>query len=149
VLTTLLLPLTTLLGTLALTWARFRLSEGSSATRRLRPWDDPGFAARQCQALIVPVGTLLIWLVVRFAWPEALPESDASGAPPGFATNANLAAAFVFALAFVSLVTERVMHVFPAPQLPEAPALRRVLLLTTVLLVVAGGIELGRGAELA
>jgi regulator of protease activity HflC (stomatin/prohibitin superfamily) len=148
-LTTLLLPLTVLLSTLALTWARFRFSEGSSTSRRPRPWDDPGFAARVCQALIVPGGTLLIWLVVRFAWPEAPPESDASAAPPGSATTANLAAAFVFALAFISLVTERVMRAFPAPQLPEAPALRRVLLLTTLLLVAAGAIELGRGAGLA
>ncbi len=148
VLATLLLPLTALLGTLALTWARFRFSElssASSATRRQRPWDDPGFAARPCQALIVPVGTVLIWLVVRLAWPDsaaALP----SGA--GASTTANLTAAFVLALAFVSLVSERVMAAFPAPQLPEAPALRRLLLLTTLLLVAAGGIELGRGAEL-
>ena len=151
-LTTLLLPLTVLLGTLTLTWARFRFSAGSSTSRRPHLWDDPGFAARQCQALIVPAGTLLIWLVVRFAWPETPPENDASGAvtaPPGSATTANLAAAFVFALAFISLVTERVMSAFPAPQLPEAPALRRVLLLTTLLLAAAGGIELGRGAGLA
>ena len=152
VLTTLLLAFIPLLATLALTWARLRFSEGSSPSRRSRPWDDPGFAARPCQALIVPVGTLLIWLVVRFAWPETPAESDASGAvaaPPGSATTANLAASFVFALAFVSLVTERVMSAFPAPQLPEAPALRRVLLLTTLLLGAAGGIELGRGAGLA
>jgi regulator of protease activity HflC (stomatin/prohibitin superfamily) len=152
VLTTLLLPLTVLLGTLALTWARFRFSAGSSVSRPPRLWDDPGFAARQCQALIVPAGTLLIWLVVRYAWPEAPADTDVSGAlasTPGSATTANLAAAFVFALAFVSLVTERVMSAFPAPQLPEAPPLRRVLLLTTLLLVVAGGIELGRGAGLA
>jgi regulator of protease activity HflC (stomatin/prohibitin superfamily) len=152
VLTTLLLPLTALLGTLSLTWARFRFSEGGYGSRPQRLWDDPGFAARQCQALIVPVGTLLIWLLVSFAWPEAPAQSDATDAPaaaPGSATTANLAAAFVFALAFVSLVAERVMAAFPAPQLPEAPALRRLLLLTTLLLVAAAGIELGRGAELA
>ena len=54
----------------------------------------------------------------------------------------------MFALAFVSLVCERVMVAFPAPQLPEAPALRRLLLLTTVLLAAAACIELGRGAML-
>jgi regulator of protease activity HflC (stomatin/prohibitin superfamily) len=165
VLASLLLPLTVLLGTLALTWARFRFAAGPSTSRRM--WDDPGFAARPCQAVIVPLGTLLIWLVVRFAWPvsgwpisgwpipggpiSVGPEAsmgDAAGTA-GIGTTANLAAAFVFALAFVSLVTERVMHAFPAPQLPEAPALRRVLLLTTLLLVAGALIELGRGADLA
>ena len=154
VLAALLLPLTALLGTLALTWARFRsseISEAASAARTRHIWDDPGFAARQSQALIASVGALLIWTVVRFAWPASPAPTDASGAvvlPPGTATAANLAASFVFALAFVSLVTDRVMNAFPAPQLPEAPALRRLLLLTTVLLVAAAGIELGRGAGL-
>jgi regulator of protease activity HflC (stomatin/prohibitin superfamily) len=145
VLTALLLPLTALLGALALTWARFRFSQES---RSLRAWEDPGFAARQGQAVILPVGTLLIWLVVRFAWPAAQGPGDVSVEDGGGATAANLAAAFVFALAFISLVTERVMNVFPAPQLPEAPALRRLLLLSTLLLVAAGCIELGRGAGL-
>lgn len=154
VLSALLLPLTALLGTLALTWARFRSAEPSaapSAPRTRRIWDDPGFAARQSQAVIASVGAVLIWLVVRFAWPAAPVATDASGAvvlPAGTATAANLAASFVFALAFVSLVTERVMNAFPAPQLPEAPALRRLLLLATVLLVAAACIELGRGAGL-
>jgi regulator of protease activity HflC (stomatin/prohibitin superfamily) len=143
----LLLPFTALLGTLALTWARFRFAEGSAAPRS-RPWDDPGFAARPTQALIVPLGTVLIWLVVKLAWPAA-PIGDTEVAAAGAATTANLAGAFVFALAFVSLVAERVMNAFPAPQLPEAPALRRVLLLATLLLVAAALIELGRGAELA
>jgi regulator of protease activity HflC (stomatin/prohibitin superfamily) len=153
VLVSLLLPFTVLLGTLALTWARFRFAEGAATPRAPRPWDDPGFAARPIQALIVPLGTVLIWLVVKFAWPVAVgpaaPIGDTVAAIPGAATTANLAGAFVFALAFVSLVAERVMNSFPAPQLPEAPALRRVLLLTTLLLVAAALIELGRGAELA
>lgn len=148
VLTSLLLAFTVLLGTLALTWARFRFAEGSAAPRSRRPWDDPGFAARPVQALIVPLGTALIWLVVKATWPAA-PIGDTETAAAGAATTTNLAAAFVFALAFVSLVAERVMNAFPAPQLPEAPALRRVLLLTTLLLVAAALIELGRGAELA
>ena len=155
VLASLLLPLTALLGTLALTWARFRFAEGASASRPRRAWDDPGFAARPCQALIVPAGTVLIWLVVRFAWPTGWPlvvhaagSMDEAPMVSGAATTANLAAAFVFALAFVSLVSERVMNGFPAPQLPEAPALRRTLLLATLLLVAAALIELGRGAAL-
>ncbi len=152
-LASLLLPFTALLATLALTWARFRFAEGASASRPRRVWDDPGFAARPCQAVIVPVGTVLIWLVVKFAWPTGWPlATPAAGSMDevvtGTATTANLAAAFVFALAFVSLVCERVMNGFPAPQLPEAPALRRILLLTTLLLVAAALIELGRGAGL-
>jgi regulator of protease activity HflC (stomatin/prohibitin superfamily) len=146
VLAALLLALTGLLGTLALTSARHRSSDpeggpaATSASRRL-PWrDDPGFAARQGQAFIVTVGTLLIWLAVRLLWP-----ANAAGAD---ATTANIAGAFVFALAFVSLVAERVMNAFPEPQLPEAPSLRRVLLLTTVILAAAAAIELGRGAAL-
>ncbi len=147
VLSALLLALTALLGTLALTAARFRNSEpeASAAARPLRMQEDPGFAARQGQALILPLGTLLIWLVVRLAWPAAGGAGDSPGTP----TSANIAAAFVFALAFVSLVAERVMNAFPAPQLPEAPSLRRLLLLTTVLLAAAAAIELGRGAALS
>ena len=147
VLTSLLLALTALSSTLALTSARFRFSESAPAApaRPPRTWDDPGFAARQAQALIVPVGTVLIWLVVRYAWPAAPAAVDL----PGAATSANIAAAFVFALAFVSLVAERIMSAFPAPQLPEAPSLRRLLLLTTVLLATAAAIELGRGAALS
>jgi hypothetical protein len=147
------LALTGLLGSLALTWTRFRHAEaegsvagGASAGTPKRAsaprlTDDPGFAARQGQAFIVPLGAVLIWLAVHFLWPGTV-----AGADP---TTANIAAAFVFALAFVSLVAERVMHAFPEPQLPEAPSLRRLLLLTTVILVAAAAIELGRGAALA
>ena len=147
VLTALLLALTALLATLALTSARFRYSEPdtASAAHPQQSRDDPGFAARQGQAFILPAGTLLIWLVVRFLWPSDMGGGDTAQAA---GTSANIAAAFVFALAFVSLVAERVMNSFPAPQLPEAPALRRLLLLTTLLLVAAGAIELGRGAGL-
>jgi regulator of protease activity HflC (stomatin/prohibitin superfamily) len=61
---------------------------------------------------------------------------------------ANIAAAFVFAVAFVSLMAERVMNAFPAPQLPEAPLLRRLLLLVTVLLALAACTEIGRSVAL-
>ncbi len=144
VLAALLTALTALGGTLALTTARFwhslDLIEPSEDTvpprRGLRA--DPGLAARQGQALIVPAGALLVALALRFLWPHAsLPQSSAS---------ANIAAAFAFGLAFVSLVAERTLHAFPAPQLPEAPSLRRVLLLTTVVLTAAACIELGRAA---
>jgi regulator of protease activity HflC (stomatin/prohibitin superfamily) len=131
VLAALLLAVTALGATLALTWARY------GGVRRF----DPGVAARLGQAVIVPLGATAIILVAAVLWPR--------GSPTALSTNANVIAAFVFALAFVSLVAERTMHAFPAPQLPEAPSLRRLLLLVTLLLVASGCAELGRGAGLA
>jgi regulator of protease activity HflC (stomatin/prohibitin superfamily) len=61
----------------------------------------------------------------------------------------NLVGAIAIAIAFCSLVGERMMAAFPAPQMPEAPALRRILLVTTILLAAAGALEIGRGAGLA
>ena len=146
VLAALLLSLTGVLATLALTLSRFRqavaLEQGRSTagTGWRDVFDHPGVAARLGQALIVPVGAVLIYLALQFLWPyEATPDSS---------TSANILAAFVFALTFIALVCERVMVEFPAPQLPEAPALRRLLLLTTLLLGAAACIELGRGAML-
>jgi regulator of protease activity HflC (stomatin/prohibitin superfamily) len=147
VLAALLLALTGLLGTLALTTARFRevVAVESGRITAMRGWrdilDHPGLAARLAQAVIAPVGAVLIYLVLRLLWPTTLSAQDA--------TAANIGAAFVFALAFVSLVAERVMADFPEPQLPEAPTLRRLLLVTTVLLGDAACVELGRGAMLA
>jgi regulator of protease activity HflC (stomatin/prohibitin superfamily) len=147
VLAALLLALTGLLATLALTSARFRQSlaaeQGRAATGTgwRQVLEHPGVAARIGQAVIVPTGAIAIYLVLQLLWPvEATADYRAS---------ANILAALVFALAFVSLVCERVMVAFPEPQLPEAPALRRLLLLTTLLLAAAGGIELGRGAMVA
>jgi regulator of protease activity HflC (stomatin/prohibitin superfamily) len=170
VLANLLLALTALLATLAMTVARSRHAAAhaaaaargapgpgaapsapgapSGSTLRFGPmraprWSmsDPGFVARQLQALIVPLGTLLVWLAVRILWPRTAPSTDA--------TAANIAAAFAFAIAFVSLMAERVINEFPAPQLPEAPLLRRLLLLVTVLLAVAACAEIGRSAALS
>ena len=163
VLTSLLLALTALAASLAMTVARARHAAMHAATRipggaaqaaaestpsRLMPvhrprWSlsDPGFIARQGQALIVSLGALLVWLALRLLWPGTAMARDA--------TAANVAAAFVFAIAFVSLMAERVMNEFPAPQLPEAPLLRRLLLLVTVLLAAAGCAEIGRSAALS
>ncbi|HTW38511.1 MAG TPA: SPFH domain-containing protein [Steroidobacteraceae bacterium] len=147
VLSALLTALTALAGTLALTAARFwhSLEPESGAvgprSRRGAVRADPGFAARLGQAVIVPCGALLVALAVRLLWPQpSLPQP---------ATSANIAAAFAFGLAFVSLIAERTVHAFPTPQLPEAPSLRRVLLLTTVMLAAAACSELGRAAGLA
>ena len=146
VLAALLLALTGLLATLALTSARFRhassVEQGRDApgTGWRQVLDHPGVTARIGQAVIVPSGAIAIYLALQFLWPV---EATAD-----FRSSANILAALVFALAFVSLVCERVMVEFPAPQLPEAPALRRLLLLTTLLLAAAGCIELGRAAML-
>ena len=124
-----LLATTTLLATFALTTARLRYSLAPAAQRAARGsrrWSlaDPGFAARQGQAIVITTGTVLIWLAVRLLWP--------SGAQAASGMAANVAGAFAVGLAFVSLVAERVMQEFPEPQLPEAPPLRRLLLLATV-----------------
>ena len=131
VLGALLLSLTALAATATITWARYR-----DMTRF-----EPGVAARQGQASVIPLGALAILLSAIELWPR--------GSPDAMTANANIVAAFVFALAFVSLIAERSMHAFPAPQLPEAPTLRRLLLLSTLLLVASAGAELGRGAGLA
>jgi regulator of protease activity HflC (stomatin/prohibitin superfamily) len=146
VLAALLLALTGLLATLALTEARFRQTSAAEQGRTATGtgWrqvlEHPGVAARIGQAVIVPSGAIAIYLVLQFLWPV---ETTAD-----IRSSANILAALVFALAFISLVCERIMVAFPAPQLPEAPALRRLLLLTTLLLVAAACIELGRAAML-
>ncbi len=145
VLSGLLLAQTVLSAALALTAARYRYgiaAPGSVYSARVR-WSlaDPGFAARQLQAIIVPIGALLVWLAAWLQWPAAHVEVDAGAG--------NVAAAFVFALAFVSLIAERLMNDFPEPQLPEAPRLRRVLLLVTVVLAAAALVQVGHSAGLS
>jgi regulator of protease activity HflC (stomatin/prohibitin superfamily) len=147
VLATLLLATTSLLGTLALTTARFRHAQAppSTAPRKrgaARAWSlaDPGFAARQGQAIVMLSGVALTWIAARALWPSATPASSG--------TVANVAGAFVLGLAFVSLVAERVIHEFPEPQLPEAPQVRRVLLFATIALALAACVEFGRAAAI-
>jgi regulator of protease activity HflC (stomatin/prohibitin superfamily) len=131
VLTALLLAVTTLSATWVLTLSRYR------GLRRF----EPGVAARLGQAIAVPLGATMVIVCAAALWPK--------GSTTAASANANVIAAFVFALAFVSLVAERTMHAFPAPQLPEAPSLRRLLLLVTLLLAASACAELGRGAGLS
>ncbi len=136
-----------LLGTLALTATRVRhAAEGGaeivSSRHPLAFRDHPGNAARMGQALIAVPGAALICVAIRGLWPSA------SGIVE-HAASANIAAAFGIAIAFISLVAERIVNAFPAPQLPEAPALRRVLLLATCLITAGACIGFGRGAGLA
>ncbi len=144
VLPALLIALAGLLGTLALTTARFRSAQNRPNAAAGARWsallDEPGTAARLGQAFIIPASAIFIYIVVRLLWPGSVPATDA--------TSANIAAALTFALTFVSLVAQRIIADFPEPQLPEAPALRRLLLLVTVLLAATACIELGRGAML-
>ena len=103
----------------------------------LGQWD-PGFIARQGQAVVLPFGLLLIGLLSWLIWPSA-------PASPPVVANVNLLAAAAIGLAFPSLIAERMMAAFPVAQLPEAPGLRRLLLLTTVILALSGVAEIGRG----
>ncbi|MGB6450813.1 MAG: SPFH domain-containing protein [Steroidobacteraceae bacterium] len=146
VLPALLLALTALTATLALTTARFRYSTaaeeaaGAASARRLERREDPGFAGRMGQAFIVPAGAVCIWVAITLMWPASAGVEHTAGS--------DIVAALVFGIAFVSLVCERVMNAFPQPQLPEAPTLRRLLLLATLILAAAACIELGHGAGL-
>jgi regulator of protease activity HflC (stomatin/prohibitin superfamily) len=100
----------------------------------------PGFLAREGQAVVLPLGTALIALLAWRLWPTL-------GAP--VAPEANLAAALIIGLAFPSLIAERMMNAFPAEQMPEAPGVRRVLLIVTVILGIGGVAEIGRSLGFA
>ena len=101
----------------------------------------PGVLARLGQAVVLPLGLMVMALMARLLWPNT------AGAPVAGAPN--LVAAAVAALAFASLIAERMMYATPAGQAPEAPGLRRLLLLTTLILAIAAVAEVGRGAGLA
>ena len=102
----------------------------------------PGVLARQGQAVVLTLGLLAMGLLARFLWPSLHP-------PAVTPANANLVAAVVIGLAFPSLIAERMMSAFPASQMPEAPGLRRLLLLTTLILALAGVAEIGRSIGFA
>lgn len=133
VLTPCVLALTGLAGALLLTAARRRagLVSGSRG---------PGFAARPGQATVLPVGAALTGLAAVLLWP--------SSGPAVAQADATFLAAFAFAFAFVSLVSERFLKGAAPTRLPEAAGLRRLLLLATVLLALAGCAEVLRGAGL-
>jgi regulator of protease activity HflC (stomatin/prohibitin superfamily) len=97
-----------------------------------------GFAGREAQAAILSGGALVVALAAWLLWPMG-----DRPLPPG--TNANLIAAIVIGMAFPSLIAERMVNAFPPEQLPEAPGLRRLLLLTTIFLAASGVTEIGRG----
>jgi len=99
----------------------------------------PGFAARQGQAIIFTMGALLVWIAEGLLWP-ARPSSSV-----GVAANVSVAAVgAAFILAFAALVAERFVKEFPEPQLPEAPTIWRLLFFSTLVLVAAACLEMGR-----
>jgi regulator of protease activity HflC (stomatin/prohibitin superfamily) len=145
-LSTLLMALTGLCAALALTAARQRralsanLDLPASARFAFLREFGPGVAARQGQALVVTLGAVLTCLASWALWP-------AMALMPVARTDPNLLGAVVIGIAFCSLIGERMMAAFPAPLLPEAPGLRRILLVTTLLLAAAGALEICRGAN--
>ena len=102
----------------------------------------PGVLAREGQAAILGLGTLAIASLAWRLWPSANPPAVVS-------YDANLMAALIVGFAFPSLIAERMMAAFPAEQMPEAPGLRRILLLTTVILAATGVAEIGRSVGFA
>lgn len=147
VLPALLVAFTGSVATLALTGARFRyaaaLETQRTETRWRRSMANPGFAARQGQAVLVTTGALLVWIAERLLWPQ--PPSTAEVAAH---VGIGFALAAAFALAFMSLVAERVVNAFPEPQLPEAPTVRRLLLFSTLVLAAGACLEIGHSVGL-
>ncbi|HTU47947.1 MAG TPA: SPFH domain-containing protein [Bryobacteraceae bacterium] len=100
---------------------------------------NPGFAARQGQAVIVTTGAALVWIAERLLWPTQASRTV------GVAANVGVVAVVAtFALAFVSLAAERFVKEFPGLQLPEAPTVRRLLLFSTLMLVAAASLQMCR-----
>jgi len=137
-LASLLLIIGILSATALLTAARFTPPDRNAPAWALAA-RGPGYAARTGQGLIIPLFAALVIGVSWYFWPRP-------AAPQPLSADANILGAFAVVVAFIALVTERTMHDFPVPQMPEAPSLRRLLLLTTLLLFLAGVMEILRGA---
>jgi regulator of protease activity HflC (stomatin/prohibitin superfamily) len=161
VLPALLVALTGSVAALAMTGSRFQYTAALEGAQTETPWDrrvaaffganapttayfrsikgNPGFAARQGQAIIVTTGAVLVWIAERSLWPPQ--------ASPAAEVGVNVGAAFtvVCALAFASLMAERLVHAFPELQWPEAPTVRRLLLFTTLALVAGACLEVVHG----
>ena len=102
----------------------------------------PSLLARQGQAALLTVAMIVMALLAKFLWPAAMPMPPIRG-------DANLAAAIIIGLSFPSLMAERMLHAFPAGQMPEAPLVRRLLLLTTLIMAASGVFEIGRSVGFA
>lgn len=140
VLSTLVMALTMLFATQAIAASRIADVDWTPSRLSLRRIG-PGAVARQGQAIIIVLGTAVTCFLSWLMWP-ALQSAPAAAASP------NILGALAIAIAFFSLIGERMMAEFPAAQLPEAPGVRRVLLVATILFAAAGALEIGRGAGL-
>ncbi len=124
VLSSLLMALTALCATQAITAARhwYVVAEDGGATSQTRflflRRIGPGIAARQGQAIIVGLGAVLTCFSSWLFWPS-------SQSQPSPLADPNLVGAIAIAIALCSLVAERMMESFTAPPMSEAPALRR------------------------
>ncbi len=152
ILAALLLALTGLVATLVMAASRRRApaseSGGEDTEARTNSFVGelcevlgPGILARQGQAVLVPLGAIAVGLAVWLLWPMTATTVSVR-------SHAYVIAALAVAMAFPSLVAERLVNAYPVPQLPEAPSLRRLLLLATLLLGAAGCFEVGRGLGL-
>jgi regulator of protease activity HflC (stomatin/prohibitin superfamily) len=99
----------------------------------------PGDAARRGQGLLVPA---LAALAAAAAWGLRMPL--AAPAPP----HSLIVAAILLALAFPMLVAERTVAGLHPAVLPEAPALRALLLLPVLGLALAAAVTAALGAGL-
>jgi regulator of protease activity HflC (stomatin/prohibitin superfamily) len=151
VLSTLFLTATVFVAAMLVTGSRRQLlliDEGEAEPdwlpQSLSRWTDVSLpvAARQGQGIVLFIGTLLTCGVTWLLWPLHYP-------PGTIESDANLLSGFAFALSFISLVCERIVKEFPAAQLPEAPSLRRLLLLATLLFLAAGCFQVAHGVGLA
>lgn len=141
----LLLTVMALGGLYLLAAARATVASGGELAATVPHWRRwlrrAGNAARQGQALLMPAGAVAVGMTTRVLWPLAAHlEQPAAG---------NIAAGFVLGLSFISLMAERTVQAFPEPQLPEAPALRRLLLLVTVVLAAGAALQLAENAGLS
>jgi regulator of protease activity HflC (stomatin/prohibitin superfamily) len=100
---------------------------------------DPGFVARQGQAIIVTTGAVVVWFVEWLFWPPQVSPT------PELANNFGVVVGVALALGFISLVAERFVKEFPEPQLPEVPTVRRLLFFATLVLVAGAVLEMAHG----
>ena len=151
VLASLLLPMTALLATLPLCHARASLGTPGTLSERVeRPtWlrrvlprqvGSLTWLARRLQGIIVPLGAALAGAALWLLSLGAIPNTTSGGA---LAVGAVLVA-----LTFPFLVAERMMAGVSATRLPEAKALRALLLLPVLCVPVAGLLHAATGAGL-
>ena len=136
-------------GLIPLTLASLLLALTGLAATWIRAWSrrralmrgDPGRigrAARWPQAIVV---TALALAAAAGAWLPPMPPGLPAVSPAAGFTLGGAA----IVLAFPLLITERVLAAMPASRLPEAPALRALLLLPVLVWPAAGLLQIAAG----